>query len=762
MFYNRAQSFFIDSSAALDSQTVYVTSIELYFKNKPNIDQSITGVSKPGISINLCPVVDGKPQIQLCKPKTIARVEYDNINISTNASTSTKFTFKVPALITTNTPYAFVISFDNNEQFLLWKNKSGEADIISGAITKNSSGKVDGNYYEITSGSVITPLTDVDLKFKLNVAKFVENTSNSFIITNDSYEFLKLSAGSLYGNFIGGEYVYRQQSNATGTVTVSSGGSNVVGTSTDFGNTTGSWYQKISNNDLIIIANNTVSQVRKVNIVTNTSFLNVTSSFSTSMTSVSIRTFEKGTITTDSTSNTLIGTNTFFDTILSSGDYIIISDGTDGNTEVRQVVSVSNSSSLILDVVPSFSNSTSGYYLSPVGKVDTFKNYSDYLTLYKSNANSTLYFTSNDIVKGVDSLANASINLVKDVAVNRIAPNFNVITPSATKASYKVNFANSTYQVDNARSVNTLVGEQRILDYSAIIASRSNEVNNSGNLFANAKSMNANVTFSTSNPFVSPYVLEENLDFGIQQFLINNDSTNESYANGAAYSRYVSRPVTLDKDQIAEDLFVYMTAYRPSGTDIEVYSRLLSEEDNENLNQKNWTKMTLDIPTGSSIYSLDSNPKDYVSLIFNIPNYHTGTLITSGSFSTSSACNVLVGSYSTVNTDLISGDLVRVYSPTFPDTYFVEKVVSSNTTTITVSKTVTNSDIISSGLRIEKITDKNSAFLDNQNFNVVRYYNSSNAKYDGFKKFALKIVLKSSTEYKVPVIKEYRAIATSA
>lgn len=762
MFYNRAQSFFIDSKAASDSTTVYVTSVELYFKNKPNVDQSIYGVSKPGVSLNICPVVDNIPRTDLCNPKTVARLEYDSITVTTDGSTASKFNFLVPVLIPTNTPYAVVISFDNNDQFTLHKNQNGEVDIVTGNFTNNSSGKVDGNYYEITNGNVLTPLVDVDLKFKLNVAKFNTDSSNTFNITNDSYEFLKLIPGSVNLSFIGGEFIYRQQANASGTVTVTSGGSNITGTSTDFGNTTGSWYLQISNNDLVVIANSTVSQVKKVNVVTNTTFMNVTSSFATSMSSVNIRTFEKGTISTDQTSNTIIGTNTAFNSVLSSGDLIVISDGTDGNTEVRQVVSVANSSSIVLDVVPSFTNSTAGFYKSPVGKVDTFKNYSDFLTLYQSNANTTLYFANNDILKGVDSLANAVISSLIDAKVSRIAPYYNVITPTNTKASFQINFANSSYAVDSSKNITMFLKTEKNLDYPAIVASRSNEVNNPANLFANSKSLSANIIFSTSNPFVSPYVLEDDLDFGILQFVINNDSTNETYANGAAYSRYISKIVTLDKDQNAEDLFVYMTAYKPSGTDIEVYSRFLSEEDNETFSQKNWTKMVLDVPTGSSIVSLDSNPNDYVSLIFNVPQYHSGTSVTAGTFRSTSACNVLIGSFSTVNTYVSTGDLVRVYSPTFPDTYFVDKVVSSNTTTITVSETISNSDLVAAGLKLEIITDKESAYLDNQNYNVLRYYNSSGAKYDGFKKFGLKIVLKSTTDSKVPLIREYRAIATSA
>ena len=170
----------------------------------------------------------------------------------------------------------------------------------------------------------------------------------------------------------------------------------------------------------------------------------------------------------------------------------------------------------------------------------------------------------------------------------------------------------------------------------------------------------------------------------------------------------------------------------------------------------------MDVPTGSSINSLDSNPNDFVDLKYVIPSAQAGTRVTSGTFSIPTATNVITGSYSTVNTDIISGSVVKVYNPTFPDTFFVDTVTASNTTTITVSSAVSNSSLRGSGLNIDVITDKNSGFLNNQNFNIVRYFNSSLAKYDGFKVFAVKIVLLSSASYLVPRVEEYRAIAVSA
>jgi len=430
-----------------------------------------------------------------------------------------------------------------------------------------------------------------------------------------------------------------------------------------------------------------------------------------------------------------------------------------------------------------------------------------------------------------------------------------VFQPAGTKYEIIVNTANSAYSKIDAKAVKVQNLQNNLIDnYDASIASRSNEVRNAGNLFSNSKSTQVLLRFISDNSYTSPFVLENDLDFETGEFLINNDSSTETYSNsrfavatfnsntqvnssadfitvtnnpfvnndvikytvspgntvvtgitrnksyfvvsanstgiklsdtvggpaiditatsssetghtlrrdGVAYSKYVSKPITLAVDQVAEDLVVYMTAFKPSSADIEVYAKLLSEEDGDNFNLKNWSKLELDVPTGSKISSLDSNPYDFVNLTYKIPGYQPGSEVTQGTFATTLSNNIVTGSFSTVNTYITSNTLVRIYNPTFPNKYFVDTVVSSNTTTFTLPSNISNNDLVGTGLVVEIVNDKNSAFLDNQNFNIVRYHNSKMGRFDAFKTFAIKIVLKSSNHYLVPRVKEYRALAISA
>lgn len=847
-----AQSFFLDPDLFKKSPHVFLTSIVLYFKKKPEYDFNKSGKAAPGVIVRLVDVTsNGVPNLEREWPRSITRVSYNLISPSSDASMKTVFKMMNPQPMNSSSTYAFVIEFED-PGYMLWTNKSGEYDIATDTVAKVSSGKSDGNMWEVTNGNVITPLVDTDLKYEINFARFTE-ASKQLKITNEAYEFFRLTSATS-GTFIGGEYVYQQQPYATGTVAVTSGSNVVTGTASDFGNTTGSWYHKISNNDLIIVSNNTFSEVRKVGTVTNTTYLTTTSNFSTSGSSLNIRTFEKGTLSLSANNKSVTGTNTFFSTALVAGDLIVLSDGSDGNTQVRKVEVISSNTLIILDYPPGFSNSNAGYYKTAVGKVDKFTALNQTLVLYKSTANSTFYFEPSRIIKGVDSTANSVISNIFNLNLTRFTPNFDIWPVPLTTVSFSVNLANSSYgtTVNNVKTVEN--NKTFVSGYDGILASRSNEVLNSGSLFTNAKSLSTTVTFTTENEYITNALNENDLDFLTDEFLINNDTSSEVYGNvrfasasfnsntevndgnnfitlssnkfsngdivryvvspgntaltalknnqpyyvvsanstgvklsqtsngavidisptiysqtghtlkrdGVAYSKYVSKLVTLDTDQIAEDLIVYMTAFKPSGTDIEVYARMLNEEDIETFGKKNWTKLELEVPTGSKIYSIPSNPKDYVELKYVIPSSQPGVEITQGSFNVASATNVIVGNFSTVNSYVISGDLVKIYNALLPTEFIVDTVTASNTTTFTISTTIANNDLVQSGAKVDVISNKNSGFLNNQNFNIVRYFNSSMSKFDGYKYFAVKIVLKSDNYYLIPRVQEYRAIALSA
>ncbi len=92
---------------------------------------------------------------------------------------------------------------------------------------------------------------------------------------------------------------------------------------------------------------------------------------------------------------------------------------------------------------------------------------------------------------------------------------------------------------------------------------------------------------------------------------INNDSSNEAGTiGGSAQSRYVSRRVTLADGFDASTLHVYVTAYKPSVSNILVYAKVLNRYDPDPFDLKSWTLLTQ--LTSANLYSYkDSDYFEY-------------------------------------------------------------------------------------------------------------------------------------------------------
>ena len=129
---------------------------------------------------------------------------------------------------------------------------------------------------------------------------------------------------------------------------------------------------------------------------------------------------------------------------------------------------------------------------------------------------------------------------------------------------------------------------------------------------------------NTSDSKVSPVIDLSRANSYILENVINNFSSNEeSNEVGDASTRYFSKPVELADGQDAEDLRVYLTAYKPSGTDIKVYAQLLASSDGEALADKDYTLMTQVTPT--TIISDTADTNDFKEFEFSLGSASTFT-----------------------------------------------------------------------------------------------------------------------------------------
>ena len=191
-------------------------------------------------------------------------------------------------------------------------------------------------------------------------------------------------------------------------------------------------------------------------------------------------------------------------------------------------------------------------------------------------------------------------------------------------------------------------------------------------------------TLATTNSKVSPVIHAGKSNAILIENVINNLTTNEHNEVGSATMRFITKPITLGKDNDAEDLKVFVHAYKPIGTEVNVYAKLLNNEDGEALKDKKYSPM-IQI-TSSNTFSDSVNTSDIKEFEYGFAaNTTAGFLASSGS--------------------------------------------------------------------------DNLALLNTADSNIVAYEDSSGGIYKGFKVFAIKIVMTSSSTNIVPLAKDMRAIA---
>ena len=166
---------------------------------------------------------------------------------------------------------------------------------------------------------------------------------------------------------------------------------------------------------------------------------------------------------------------------------------------------------------------------------------------------------------------------------------------------------------------------------------------------------------------------------------------------------------------------------------------------------------------GTNILSSSADKLDFIELTYGFQQYPNSAFTLAGSVTTTMNSSNVVGSGTTFSGNLAANDLIKIYSPLFPNNYVVSIVNSVvNSTLLTIVTPISNLSISSAGMQVDKITYTQQAFNNIQNDNVVRYYNTSLVKYDGYDTVQMKIVLLSDVPNKIPRIDDVRVVGTSS
>ena len=367
--------------------------------------------------------------------------------------------------------------------------------------------------------------------------------------------------------------------------------------------------------------------------------------------------------------------------------------------------------------------------------------------VYRSaDESNTAYLNANTLI------AYANIATVDNLTYHATVPKFGAMRPAQASLGFNYKGTSITNDRDTSYVAMANDNDYEYIDVERHLMSKSNEI---ADLSSN-KSSTFKVDFTSTSEYISPVInLSQKGSLFIEN-LINNDSTNEHTRYGSALARYISKTIELADGQEAEDLAVFLTAYRPTDTDIEIYARFWNNEDPDPFIDKVWTKLAYK-DNGDTVYS-SANRNDYIEYEFYVPttnavatgafantNVDTNSTL-SGTVSIANNSYDLTGTGTSFDTELSVGDFINVVAGTYTAIRTVTNI--ANSTFATVDK----------GLQATDSAALSYVYTTPGNDGIVEYNNAAGSRFIGYKQMALKIVLLSSNPVRVPLLNDVRAI----
>ena len=177
-----AQTFKVQSSTTNDSNIALIKEVDVFFKSK-----SLT----TGITLEIREVSNGYPSANVVAFGR-KHLRSADVFVSDTAATKTTFTFEDPVRLNVESEYCFVLLPDaNSPDYLIWTSKVGGTDVtLNQAVTSDWG---DGVLFTSTNDSAWKSYQDEDIKFDLKRHNFQDST----LVTNPvTEEFINLVPNS--------------------------------------------------------------------------------------------------------------------------------------------------------------------------------------------------------------------------------------------------------------------------------------------------------------------------------------------------------------------------------------------------------------------------------------------------------------------------------------------------------------------------------------------------------------------------------------
>lgn len=204
----------------------------------------------------------------------------------------------------------------------------------------------------------------------------------------------------------------------------------------------------------------------------------------------------------------------------------------------------------------------------------------------------------------------AKVMTVGDYRYSSVSFEPNVLDFVKTNLSYEMQtYANGSTSASAYEAI--IPSETHYFPEEKVVYSKTNELAK----ISGDRSNKVRVTFENNSEYVSP-LIDLNSTHTI---FIDNIISSNSFAEGAnvsagilaksggfAINKYISQTISLADGQDAEDISIFLTAYRPPTTDVKLYIKILNANDPETFAQKSWIELQK-LGNGNDTYSSLAN-----------------------------------------------------------------------------------------------------------------------------------------------------------
>jgi len=563
-----AQTFYVrvfDEAIGRPASGVYLTKATIFFSKKD---------SAGSVSVEVRVVdADTNNITNFILPRSKKVLYPSDINVSADGSVGTEFEFDTPIYLLGDREYALIVKSDA-PNYEVWTSQLGQKDIASGAqINKQPD---TGVFFASSNGRTWEPYTDQDLKYKLHIAKF-KHDSATIKLRNAKNEYFQ-------------------------TPTSRSGISARIG-------------QQVEGSSVVELN----LEIAGDNQFTNTQ---------------------------------LIGSNQvkyeLVDPVAGANGIIVAKDpfGSDPKTFVvadltlENKFEVANNVTLYINGSAAANTANIVSITTPTGKLRAYDTSSlkkivdvGITQIGDSNGEWSKPGTGEYVFQDMKQFyklqedgIRAPVGALLAQPIHKSVNLFSGLTPEGSSMSFTGQFSQAkafnNYNLTGNYKLNLNVPNYFTREDVFV---KSHSMEKSGDIASGSVQVTGNLSRDI-NSFHGPALDTKRTAILATRYLINNDYTGEDgITGGEAWAKYISKVVTLAEGQDAEDLRVYIDAYKPNGTDVKVYYKILHREDDRAFEESiSWVEMTQE--QNEFTYSKLEKLDDFIEYQFNIPtNKLTGS-----------------------------------------------------------------------------------------------------------------------------------------